>query len=63
MKVIKTSKRNWIAVSADGRVLSDGYPKTTPAAARRAGEQALTIENVRKNSGDSAAIKWILENM
>lgn len=63
MKVIKTSKRNWIAVSADGRVLSDGYPKTTPAAARRAGEQIVTVENMRKNSGGIAAIKWILENI
>ena len=63
MKVIKTSKRNWIAVSADGRVLSDGYPKTTPAAARRAGEQALAIESLRKANGVSAVIKWILENI
>ena len=63
MKVIKTSKRNWIAVSADGRVLSGGYPKTTPAAARRAGEQAIAAESVAKINGDSAAIKWILENL
>ena len=63
MKVIKTSKRNWIAVSADGRVLSDGYPKTTPAAARRNGEQAIVAESVAKINGDSAAIKWILENL
>ena len=63
MKVIKTSKRNWIAVSADGRVLSDGYPKTTPAAARRTGRQVIAAESVAKINGDSAAIKWILENL
>ena len=63
MKVKKADKRNWVAVAVDGRVLSDGYQKTTPAAARRAGEQAIAIESVRKLSGDEAAIKWILENM
>ena len=63
MKVIKTSKRNWIAVSADGRVLSDGYQKSTPAAARITGEQVIVAESVAKINGDSAAIKWILENI
>lgn len=63
MKVVKTDKHNWVAVPADGRVLLDGYPKSTPSSARRAGEQALVIESVRKNSGDESAIRWILENI
>lgn len=61
MKVIKTGKNDWIAISADGRVLSDGYQKTTPAAARRIGERVIAIEAIRHLSGDSAAIAAILE--
>ena len=61
MKVKKADKRNWVAVAVDGRVLSDGYQKTTPAAARRIGEQMIAIEAVRHLNGDSAAIAAILE--
>lgn len=61
MKVIKTGKMDWTAVSADGRVLSNGYHQTTPAAARRIGERLIAIEAIRHLNGDSAAIAAILE--
>ena len=64
MKVIKTGKNDWTAISSDGRVLSDGYQQTTPAAARRIGERTIALEAIRRQlNGDSAAIKWILENL
>ena len=63
MKVIKSGKNNWVAILADGRCLSNGYPQTTPSAARRVAEQAIAIEAIRHLNGDSAVIKWILENI
>ena len=67
MKVIKTyagdrfNRPTWTAYSADGRVLSNGYPQTTPSAARRIGEMLIAIEAIRHLNGDSAAIAAILE--
>ena len=59
MKVIKSGKNNWVAISADGRCLSNGYPQTTPGAARRIGEQV--IANAYKiNVLDSFSNSWIL---
>ena len=63
MKVVKSGKNNWVAISADGRCLSNGYPQSSPAEARRAGELAIKLESLRTINGDSAAIKWILENL
>ena len=66
MKVIKTyagdsfNRPCWTAYSADGRCLADGYPHSTPAEARRVGEQAIALESVARLNGDSAAIRFIL---
>ena len=61
MKVIKNGN-TWSAISADGRNLSNGYPQTTPAAARRVGEKAIAQETVQKLQGNEAAIRFILDN-
>ena len=70
MKVIKTyagdhfNRPTWTALSADGRCLSNGHHQYTPAAARRIGERTIALEAIsRQLNGDSAAIKFILENI